>query len=199
MGDAADRAADQLSEGLRRRLSVGIAFLGAGHVGVLDEPTSGVDPAARTAIHRLILSQVRVLCPGVYCTPVQRAGRTLIVSTHHMEEAETLCAKLAVLHQGRLLRSDQINLLSSHLVLCSCTGSGHRSSCCWSSARTSGWTSSPSLGRQQGSVLGPPTVAVNFIAGFLGPLIHHRPQSRPLHPGPDRQPGATSLSFVFCN
>ena len=75
MDDAADRAADQLSEGLRRRLSVGIAFLGAGQVVVLDEPTSGVDPAARTAIHRLILSQVRVLrCCVLVCTALLCSG-----------------------------------------------------------------------------------------------------------------------------
>ncbi|XP_042241153.1 phospholipid-transporting ATPase ABCA1-like [Homarus americanus] len=78
-----------LSEGLSRRLSMAIAFTGNSKLIILDEPTAGVDPAARSAIWEVISNN--------------RAGRTILLTTHHLDEAETLADRVAILHQGRLL------------------------------------------------------------------------------------------------
>ncbi|KAI4584687.1 hypothetical protein MJG53_006221, partial [Ovis ammon polii x Ovis aries] len=77
-----------LSGGTRRKLSIGIAFLGASGTVVLDEPTSGVDPCSRRAIWDILLKY--------------RRGRTIIFTTHHLDEAEALSDHVAVLQRGRL-------------------------------------------------------------------------------------------------
>ncbi|KAJ6658442.1 hypothetical protein lerEdw1_020146, partial [Lerista edwardsae] len=80
--------AQHLSGGMQRKLSVAIAFVGEAKVVVLDEPTSGVDPYSRRSIWDLILKY--------------RTGRTIILSTHHMDEADILGDRVAILSQGKL-------------------------------------------------------------------------------------------------
>ena len=82
-----DTLSKNLSEGLRRRLSVGIAFIGNSRVVILDEPTSGVDPDARKDIWNLITSY--------------KQNRTIVVSTHYIDEAELLCDNIVIMHKGR--------------------------------------------------------------------------------------------------
>ncbi|XP_073076815.1 phospholipid-transporting ATPase ABCA7 isoform X3 [Manis javanica] len=77
-----------LSGGMQRKLSVAIAFVGGSRVVILDEPTAGVDPASRRGIWDLLLKY--------------REGRTLILSTHHLDEAELLGDRVAVVAGGRL-------------------------------------------------------------------------------------------------
>ena len=77
-----------LSGGMRRRLSIAIAFIGNSKCVILDEPTAGVDPFARRALWDL-LSKFR-------------KGRTIILSTHHMDEAEILADRIAIMSQGKL-------------------------------------------------------------------------------------------------
>ncbi|XP_072454230.1 ATP-binding cassette sub-family A member 13 [Notamacropus eugenii] len=77
-----------LSGGMKRKLSIGIAFIGNSNVVVLDEPTSGVDPCARRGIWDILLKY--------------RAGRTLIFTTHHLDEAEVLSDHIAILQHGQL-------------------------------------------------------------------------------------------------
>ncbi|XP_006898072.1 PREDICTED: ATP-binding cassette sub-family A member 7 [Elephantulus edwardii] len=77
-----------LSGGMKRKLSVAIAFVGGSSVVILDEPTAGVDPASRRSIWELVLKY--------------RQGRTLILSTHHLDEAELLGDRVAVVAAGRL-------------------------------------------------------------------------------------------------
>ncbi|XP_026306301.1 phospholipid-transporting ATPase ABCA7-like, partial [Piliocolobus tephrosceles] len=77
-----------LSGGMQRKLSVAIAFVGGSQVVFLDEPTAGVDPASRRGIWELLLKY--------------REGRTLILSTHHLDEAELLGDRVAVVAGGRL-------------------------------------------------------------------------------------------------
>ncbi|ELK29428.1 ATP-binding cassette sub-family A member 7 [Myotis davidii] len=77
-----------LSGGMQRKLSVAIAFVGGSRVVILDEPTAGVDPASRRSIWELLLKY--------------REGRTLILSTHHLDEAELLGDRIAVVAGGRL-------------------------------------------------------------------------------------------------
>uniref|UniRef100_A0A8D2J234 P-type phospholipid transporter n=1 Tax=Varanus komodoensis TaxID=61221 RepID=A0A8D2J234_VARKO len=80
--------AQNLSGGMQRKLSVAIAFVGEAKVVVLDEPTSGVDPYSRRSIWDLILKY--------------RSGRTIILSTHHMDEADILGDRVAIISQGKL-------------------------------------------------------------------------------------------------
>nr|XP_056723638.1 phospholipid-transporting ATPase ABCA7 [Euleptes europaea] len=77
-----------LSGGMQRKLSVAIAFVGGSKVVILDEPTAGVDPYSRRGIWELLLKY--------------RAGRTVILSTHYMDEADLLGDRIAIISQGRL-------------------------------------------------------------------------------------------------
>ncbi|RXN29147.1 ATP-binding cassette sub-family A member 1-like protein [Labeo rohita] len=78
----------QLSGGMQRKLSVALAFVGGSKVVILDEPTAGVDPYARRGIWDLLLKY--------------RAGRTILLSTHHMDEADILGDRIAIISHGKL-------------------------------------------------------------------------------------------------
>ncbi|XP_028968379.1 ATP-binding cassette sub-family A member 1 [Galendromus occidentalis] len=78
----------ELSGGMQRRLSIAIAFVGGSRTVILDEPTAGVDPYARRGIWELVLKY--------------KAGRTVILTTHHMDEADLLGDRIAVINEGRL-------------------------------------------------------------------------------------------------
>uniref|UniRef100_A0A671RZJ2 P-type phospholipid transporter n=1 Tax=Sinocyclocheilus anshuiensis TaxID=1608454 RepID=A0A671RZJ2_9TELE len=78
----------QLSGGMQRKLSVALAFVGGSKVVILDEPTAGVDPYARRGIWDLLLKY--------------RQGRTIILSTHHMDEADILGDRIAIISHGKL-------------------------------------------------------------------------------------------------
>ena len=91
----------KLSEGMRRRLCVSLAFIGGSKVVILDEPTSGVDPIARRQIWQLITDF--------------KKDRTIIFTTHHLDEAELLSDKVAIVHQGSLLASGSLKNLKSEL------------------------------------------------------------------------------------
>ncbi|KAM4606531.1 retinal-specific phospholipid-transporting ATPase ABCA4-like [Polymixia lowei] len=96
--------AQNLSGGMQRKLSVAMAFVGGAKVVILDEPTSGVDPYSRRSIWDLLLKY--------------RAGRTVILSTHHMDEADLLSDRVAIISQGRLY------CCGSPLFLKKCFGAG---------------------------------------------------------------------------
>uniref|UniRef100_A0A672QSV6 P-type phospholipid transporter n=1 Tax=Sinocyclocheilus grahami TaxID=75366 RepID=A0A672QSV6_SINGR len=80
--------ASQLSGGMQRKLSVALAFVGGSKVVILDEPTAGVDPYARRGIWDLLLKY--------------RTGRTILLSTHHMDEADILGDRIAIISHGKL-------------------------------------------------------------------------------------------------
>jgi ABC-2 type transport system ATP-binding protein len=79
-----------LSGGQKQRLSVATAMVNDPEVVFLDEPTTGLDPQARHAFWDLIRE-------------MQREGKTVIVTTHYMEEAEALCDRVAIMDQGRIM------------------------------------------------------------------------------------------------
>uniref|UniRef100_A0A671L7N1 ATP-binding cassette sub-family A member 1-like n=1 Tax=Sinocyclocheilus anshuiensis TaxID=1608454 RepID=A0A671L7N1_9TELE len=79
---------NQLSGGMQRKLSVALAFVGGSKVVILDEPTAGVDPYARRGIWDLLLKY--------------RQGHTIILSTHHMDEADILGDRIAIISHGKL-------------------------------------------------------------------------------------------------
>jgi ABC-2 type transport system ATP-binding protein len=81
---------DSLSGGQKQRLFLALALVGNPRLLVLDEPTAGLDPQARRELHRLIAD-------------LRAAGRTILLSTHDLEEAHRLCDRLGILHEGRLM------------------------------------------------------------------------------------------------
>uniref|UniRef100_A0A8C6U720 ABC transporter domain-containing protein n=1 Tax=Neogobius melanostomus TaxID=47308 RepID=A0A8C6U720_9GOBI len=80
--------AKNLSGGMQRKLSVAIAFVGGSKIVILDEPTAGVDPYARRGIWELLLKY--------------KEGRTIILSTHHMDEADILGDRIAIISHGKM-------------------------------------------------------------------------------------------------
>jgi len=81
-----------LSGGQQQRLSVALALVNDPEVVFLDEPTTGLDPAARQGLWTVIRR-------------MQHEGRTILMTTHSMEEAEALCDRLAIMDHGRILDS----------------------------------------------------------------------------------------------
>nr|XP_033802042.1 ATP-binding cassette sub-family A member 12 isoform X2 [Geotrypetes seraphini] len=77
-----------LSGGMRRKLSICIALIGGSKVVILDEPTTGVDPCSRRSIWDIICKH--------------KTGKTIILSTHHLDEAEVLSDRIAFLEHGGL-------------------------------------------------------------------------------------------------
>ncbi len=83
------RNAGNLSGGMRRRLSIAISLIGAPTTLLLDEPSTGLDPATRSNIWSLI---------SAFATP----QRAVIITTHAMLEADALCSRIAIMAKGRL-------------------------------------------------------------------------------------------------
>jgi ABC-2 type transport system ATP-binding protein len=91
--EKADAAFDTLSGGQRQRLALALAFVNRPELVVLDEPTSGLDPQARRDLHDAILG-------------MKRDGHTVLLTTHQLAEAETLCDRIAIIDRGAVIASD---------------------------------------------------------------------------------------------
>ncbi len=88
--EKADAPFQSLSGGQRQRLALALAFVSNPQVLFLDEPTSGLDPQARRELHASILR-------------MREEGRTVVLTTHYIEEAETLCDRVAIIDQGKIV------------------------------------------------------------------------------------------------
>jgi ABC-2 type transport system ATP-binding protein len=104
-----------LSGGQKQRLALACALVGDPELLFLDEPTTGLDPQARRQLWDLI-------------EEFKRTGRTIVLTTHYMEEAERLCDRVAIMDRGRILAlGTPVQLIASigvnHLIELS-TGSG---------------------------------------------------------------------------
>ncbi|MCB1538938.1 MAG: ABC transporter ATP-binding protein [Alphaproteobacteria bacterium] len=93
LADKADAYTRQLSGGMRRRLMVAKAMVHNPPILILDEPTAGVDIELR----QQLWSNVRAL---------NRAGTTVILTTHYLEEAEELCDRVAIINKGKIVAND---------------------------------------------------------------------------------------------
>ncbi|MFG1603550.1 ABC transporter ATP-binding protein [Actinoplanes sp. NPDC049265] len=93
LADKASAKAHQLSGGQARRVMIGRALMHLPEVLFLDEPTAGVDPQAREDLWQIIGN-------------LHKAGQTVVLTTHYLDEAETLCQRLAVIDHGHLLACD---------------------------------------------------------------------------------------------
>lgn len=87
-----------LSGGQARRLLLGVSLIGNPEVVVLDEPSAGLDPASRRELWNTI-------------TELRESGTTVLLSTHHMDEATALCGRVAILIDGRIVALDSPDAL----------------------------------------------------------------------------------------
>jgi ABC-2 type transport system ATP-binding protein len=100
LGEKRTTRTQDLSGGQRQRLSVALALVNDPELVFLDEPTTGMDPAARRALWDVVLS-------------LKSDGRTILLTTHYMEEAEVLCDRLAIMDHGHILEEGTVNELIS--------------------------------------------------------------------------------------
>jgi ABC-2 type transport system ATP-binding protein len=88
--DAAGRRVATYSGGMRRRLDIAMSLIGEPSVLFLDEPTTGLDPQSRLEVWRTVRE-------------LARRGTTVLLTTQHLDEAEQLADRIAVLHEGRII------------------------------------------------------------------------------------------------
>jgi ABC-2 type transport system ATP-binding protein len=93
-----ERAGERVSRfsgGMKRRLNLAIGLVHDPQVLLLDEPTVGIDPQARNNILEIIRE-------------IARQGTTIIFTTHHLDEAEKLCDRIAIMDQGKILQTGSV-------------------------------------------------------------------------------------------
>jgi ABC-2 type transport system ATP-binding protein len=93
LADKADATARSLSGGMRRRLMVAKAMVHDPEILVLDEPTAGVDIELR----QQLWDNVKIL---------NKAGKTILLTTHYLEEAEQLCDRIAIINHGKVIANE---------------------------------------------------------------------------------------------
>lgn len=102
LADRAEDRVDALSGGMRRRLLIARGLVHHPELVLLDEPTVGLDPQVRQELWSLILQ-------------LRDAGRTVLMSTHYIEEAEELADDVAIMSRGRLVaRGSPASLIAAH-------------------------------------------------------------------------------------
>jgi ABC-2 type transport system ATP-binding protein len=99
--DRRDSIVSNFSGGMQRRLLVARALLSEPDVLFLDEPSTGLDPQIRRSLWDIIRK-------------AGRGGRTVVITTHYIEEAEALCDRVGILSKGRLIALDKPDNLKAH-------------------------------------------------------------------------------------
>ena len=102
LSEKADSYVNALSGGQQQRLSIALAMVNDPAVIFLDEPTTGLDPQARRNLWDVIRA-------------VQAGGKTVVLTTHYMEEAEILCDRVAVMDHGKIIACDTPRNLTDQL------------------------------------------------------------------------------------
>lgn len=121
-----DRDNRKISGGQKQRLLLAIALANDPELLFLDEPTTGLDPQARRHVWDIVQS-------------IKKKGKTIILTTHYMEEAQTLCDIVAIMDHGKIIAMDSpLNLLNQHcrgvsITLPSSVDESvlHRMNCTW--------------------------------------------------------------------
>ncbi len=102
LGEFLDRDTRRLSGGQRQRLLMAIALVNDPEVVFLDEPTTGLDPQARRNLWELVQT-------------IKARGKTILLTTHYMEEAYVLCDEIAIMDHGRIIaQGTPRQLLATH-------------------------------------------------------------------------------------
>ncbi|HEB26849.1 MAG TPA: ABC transporter ATP-binding protein [Porticoccus sp.] len=103
LGELVDREANKLSGGQKQRLLLALALINDPVIVFLDEPTTGLDPQSRRRFWELI-------------TSIKAQGKTIVLTTHYMDEAELLCDELVIMDHGILIdQGSPRELLDKHL------------------------------------------------------------------------------------
>ena len=93
--DKRDAVSRSLSGGMKRRLMIARALIHEPRLLILDEPTAGVDIEVRRSMWEFLRQ-------------INEAGTTIILTTHYLEEAETLCRNIAIIDEGRIIENDRM-------------------------------------------------------------------------------------------
>ncbi len=105
--DQRNAYARTLSGGMRRRLLIGKALVHDPEIIILDEPTAGVDIDIRTSVWN-------------YIKKISKQGKTICLTTHYLEEAESLCDKITIINHGKKViegsKNDLLNIISTKSV-----------------------------------------------------------------------------------
>jgi ABC-2 type transport system ATP-binding protein len=103
LGDRADEPVKAFSGGMKRRLNIACGLLHEPKVVLLDEPTVGVDPQSRERIYEML-------------DVLRRAGVSLLLTTHHLEEAQARCDRIVVIDRGQAIAEGTVTeLIARHL------------------------------------------------------------------------------------
>jgi len=98
----ADENVERYSTGMRQRICLAKALLASPEVLILDEPTAGLDPQSARNLREMI-------------TEIRAEGRTVLLTTHYMEEADQLCDRIAIIDHGRIIALDTPAALKDQL------------------------------------------------------------------------------------
>ena len=99
LAERARELVSRYSGGMKRRLNLAIGLVYRPQALLLDEPTVGIDPQARNNILEIIRD-------------IAREGTTILFTTHHLEEAEKLCDRIAIMDHGRILQTGSVGELA---------------------------------------------------------------------------------------
>ena len=99
LSDRAKEPVSKFSGGMKRRLNLAIGLVHNPKIVLLDEPTVGIDPQARNNILDIIRD-------------IAKEGTTILFTTHHLEEAEALCDRLAIIDHGKILAAGSVQELA---------------------------------------------------------------------------------------
>jgi ABC-2 type transport system ATP-binding protein len=101
--DKAKSKVKELSGGQKQRFSIATTLINNPRIVFLDEPTTGLDPQARRNLWDLVRN-------------IQSSGTTVIITTHYMDEAESLCNRVAIVDSGRIVALNSPDQLIDDLV-----------------------------------------------------------------------------------
>jgi ABC-2 type transport system ATP-binding protein len=101
--DKAKDEVNKLSGGQQQRFSIAVTLVADPEIIFLDEPTTGLDPQARRNLWDLILD-------------LKKQGKTIVITTHYMDEAEKLCDKIAIMDSGKILEINTTNGFINELL-----------------------------------------------------------------------------------
>src|SRR5512141_170840 len=103
LADRARESVKQFSGGMRRRLNIACGILHRPRIVLLDEPTVGVDPQSRDRIYDVLAD-------------LARSGVSLLLTTHHLEEAEARCSRTVIIDHGKVIASGTMSELVAQTV-----------------------------------------------------------------------------------